>query len=142
MKNSHVIPALIHKTYNALQNGSSLEFFGTGKPLRQFIYSLDLAHLILWVMREYNEVDPIILSVDEKDEISIKDAFDAVVKSFDYKVIIFKSNSNLLYCFRVKLFMTLVNLMVNSRKPHQTLNCVNTFPILNLLPLKRPFNTL
>lgn len=54
LTNSHVIPALIHKTYNAIQNGTSLEFFGTGKPLRQFIYSLDLAHLILWVMREYN----------------------------------------------------------------------------------------
>lgn len=30
-------------------------------------------------------MDPIILSVDEKDEISIKDAFDAVLKAFDYK---------------------------------------------------------
>ncbi len=31
-------------------------------PLRQFIYSLDLAKLFLWVVREYDEVDPIILS--------------------------------------------------------------------------------
>lgn len=35
---------------------------GTGKPLRQFIYSLDLARLFIWVLREYKEVDPIILS--------------------------------------------------------------------------------
>jgi len=85
LTNSHVVPALIHKTYNAIQNGTPLEFFGSGKPLRQFIYSFDLAHLILWVMREYNEIEPIILSVDEKDEISIKDAFDSVLKAFDYK---------------------------------------------------------
>lgn len=35
---------------------------GSGKPLRQFIYSLDLAKLIVWVLREYNSVEPIILS--------------------------------------------------------------------------------
>lgn len=35
---------------------------GTGKPLRQFIYSLDLAKLFIWVLREYDSVEPIILS--------------------------------------------------------------------------------
>lgn len=35
---------------------------GTGKPLRQFIYSLDLAKLFIWVLREYNEIEPVILS--------------------------------------------------------------------------------
>lgn len=36
--------------------------FGTGKPLRQFIYSIDLAKLFLWVLRNYDEVQPVILS--------------------------------------------------------------------------------
>jgi len=36
--------------------------WGTGAPLRQFIYSLDLARLFIWVLREYPEIDPIILS--------------------------------------------------------------------------------
>lgn len=36
--------------------------YGTGKPLRQFIYSHDLAKLIIWVLREYDNVSPIILS--------------------------------------------------------------------------------
>jgi len=35
---------------------------GSGKPLRQFIYSVDLAKLIIWVLREYDSVEPIILS--------------------------------------------------------------------------------
>lgn len=35
---------------------------GTGKPLRQFIYSLDLAKLMIFVLRNYDEVEPIILS--------------------------------------------------------------------------------
>jgi nucleoside-diphosphate-sugar epimerase len=36
--------------------------WGTGSPRRQFIYSLDLARLMIWVLREYQEIDPIILS--------------------------------------------------------------------------------
>lgn len=41
---------------------TSFTVMGSGKPLRQFIYSLDLAKLFLWVLREYEEIDPIILS--------------------------------------------------------------------------------
>lgn len=45
-------------------NSEDMEFkvMGSGKPLRQFIYSLDLAKLFVWVLREYNSVEPIILS--------------------------------------------------------------------------------
>lgn len=57
---------------------------GTGKPLRQFIYSLDLAKLVVWALREYNEVDPIILSVGEEDEVSIKDVAENIVKAIKY----------------------------------------------------------
>lgn len=42
--------------------GDTFTVMGTGKPLRQFIYSLDLAKLFIWVLRDYNEIDPIILS--------------------------------------------------------------------------------
>ena len=42
----------------------------SGSPLRQFIYSGDLAALTVWTMRNYGSVDPIILSVGEEDEVS------------------------------------------------------------------------
>ena len=77
---------------------------GTGKPLRQFIYSRDLAKLFIWQMREYNEIDPIILSgqlgrlarrlqpanhsmpsVGEEDEVSIKQVADAIVKAVGFE---------------------------------------------------------
>lgn len=61
-QDSHVIPGLIHKAYIAKKEGKPLVVYGSGKPLRQFIYSVDLAKLFLWVLREYNEIDPIILS--------------------------------------------------------------------------------
>lgn len=84
LENSHVIPGLIHKCWLAKKNNTPFVVSGTGKPLRQFIYSRDLAKLFIWVLREYNEVEPIILSVDEKDEVSIKDVSDAIVKAMAF----------------------------------------------------------
>ncbi|XP_015926314.1 GDP-L-fucose synthase [Parasteatoda tepidariorum] len=85
LEDGHVLPGLIHKTYEAQKNGAPLVIWGSGKPLRQFIYSLDLAKLIIWVLREYDEIDPIILSVDEEQEVSIKDAALAVTEAFNFK---------------------------------------------------------
>lgn len=53
---------------------------------RQFIYSRDLARLMIWVLREYPETDPIILSVDEADEVTIGDVAMAIVDAMDFKV--------------------------------------------------------
>ncbi|KAJ3056764.1 GDP-L-fucose synthase [Rhizophlyctis rosea] len=85
LTDGHVIPALIHKCYQAKVEGKPLPVYGSGKALRQFIFSEDLAKLIIWTMREYNETEPIILSVDEADEISIKEAVEAVVKAADFR---------------------------------------------------------
>lgn len=89
------------------ENGTPFVVSGTGKPLRQFIYSRDLAKLFIWTLREYQEIDPIILSgklivfspmkavtdliiyggcsVGEKDEVSIKDVADAIVKALKFE---------------------------------------------------------
>lgn len=85
LENAHVIPALTHKALLAKRDGKSLEVSGTGKPLRQFIFSEDLARLFIWSIREYNSVEPIIFSVDEKDEVTIADAVNAIVKAMDFK---------------------------------------------------------
>ncbi|VDN07845.1 unnamed protein product [Thelazia callipaeda] len=85
LQNGHVLPALIHKTYIAKRDKAPLEIFGSGKPLRQFIYSLDLARLFVWVVRSYEEIDPIILSVGENDEISILEAVRCIIDAFKFK---------------------------------------------------------
>lgn len=93
IEDGHVLPGLIHKVYLAKKNNTSLTIWGSGKPLRQFIYSRDLAKLFLWVMKSYDEVDPIILSVDESAEISIKEAAEAVVEAMDFKgEVVFDTN--------------------------------------------------
>lgn len=82
-----------------------LEVWGSGTPKRQFIYSVDLARLILWSMRDYEEIEPIILCGeflssgtfrvhqvvssellpgDDESEVSIKEAAEAVMKAMDY----------------------------------------------------------
>jgi len=85
IQNGHVIPGLIHKAYNAKRDGQPFEIWGTGKPLRQFIYSLDLGRLFVWAIREYEEISPIIFSVDEADEISIGDVSKLVLKSMKFE---------------------------------------------------------
>jgi nucleoside-diphosphate-sugar epimerase len=52
------------QVFIAIFAGDNTEFviWGSGSPLRQFIYSLDLGRLFVWVLREYPEIDPIILS--------------------------------------------------------------------------------
>ncbi|RUP49911.1 hypothetical protein BC936DRAFT_141004 [Jimgerdemannia flammicorona] len=84
LEDSHVLPGLTHKCYLAKKNSTPFVVSGTGKPLRQFIYSRDLAKLFIWTLREYQEIDPIILSVGEKDEVSIKDVADAIVKAVGF----------------------------------------------------------
>ena len=73
VQGGHVIPGLIHKCYVAKQTGGEFTVWGSGTPLRQFIYSLDLAALMVWVLRDYDSIEPIILSVGEADEVSIRD---------------------------------------------------------------------
>ena len=85
LEDGHVIPALIHKCYLAKQNNEKFIVRGTGKPLRQFIYSTDLAKLMLWVLESYDEKDSIILSVGEEEEMSIGDVARLVAKEFDYE---------------------------------------------------------
>ncbi|KAF8892254.1 hypothetical protein BD779DRAFT_1610376 [Infundibulicybe gibba] len=85
LEDSHVIPGLIHKCYLAKRNNTPFVVSGTGKPLRQFIYSYDLAKLFIWMLREYNDVEPLILSVGEDEEVSIKQVADAIVKAVGFQ---------------------------------------------------------
>ena len=81
--NGHVIPSLIHKCFLARENKTSLKIWGSGNPLREFIFSKDVAKLTEWVLFNYNETEPIILSTSE--EISIKDVVGIIVELMNFK---------------------------------------------------------
>lgn len=84
LEDGHVIPALIHQCYLAKKDNKPFIVRGDGSPLRQFIYSIDLAKLILWVLEDYEKKDNIILSVSENDEVSIKEVAEEIAKSMNY----------------------------------------------------------
>ena len=67
------------------ENGTEFVVSGTGKPLRQFIYSRDLAKLMVWQLRFYDQIDPLILSVSEAEEVTIKHVADEIVRAVGFE---------------------------------------------------------
>jgi GDP-L-fucose synthase len=90
IEDGHVLPGLMHKVLLAKQRHSKgepggFEVWGSGTPLRQFIYSEDLGALMVWTLRHYDSIEPIILSVPESAEVTIKEAAMAVVDGMGYR---------------------------------------------------------
>lgn len=79
-ENSHLIPALIRKAYVASKTGQDFIVWGDGTPLRQFIYSEDLAKIILWAIENWNSGTPM-MAINEK-EYSIKEVVDIIANRF------------------------------------------------------------
>ena len=94
LKDAHVIPALIHKCYIASLTSTKFVINGNGDPLRQFIYSEDLAKLILIILEKYNENDNIILSSSESDEVSIKKIANIISESMKCDNLVFDNDIN------------------------------------------------
>lgn len=85
LTDSHVIPGLIHKCYLAKKNSQDFIVSGTGKPLRQFIYSRDLAKFILWILNNEISNHSLILAPNPEDEISIEQVAKRIAKEFNYQ---------------------------------------------------------
>lgn len=83
----HVIPSLIHQCYLAIQDDGAFVVKGSGKPMRQFIYSEDLAELLMWTLLNYDG-ELLILSVPEQAEVHISDVAKIIAKHMGYKDLI------------------------------------------------------
>ena len=83
LQSSHMVPALIHKCYNACKSNTDFEVWGDGSPLREFIYSKDLGKLIDWVLQNYNDEEALILSTDE--EVSVKEIVSIICDEFNFQ---------------------------------------------------------
>jgi len=72
LENSHVLPALIRKFHEAkTQNKSTVEIWGDGSPLREFLFADDLADALVYLLLNYNEKP--FVNVGFGEDISIKD---------------------------------------------------------------------
>jgi GDP-L-fucose synthase len=70
--NSHVIPGLLRKFHEAKETKKDfVEIWGTGSPLREFMYVDDLADACFFLMQRYN--DRLFINVGTGEELTIKE---------------------------------------------------------------------
>lgn len=83
-KDSHVIPGLIMRMHNAKVNGSEVfNIWGTGKPLREFLYIDDFALAIQFLI--FNQPTETLLNVGSGEEISIYDLAEKLKKIIGFQ---------------------------------------------------------
>ncbi len=83
IENGHIIPALIHKIHIANKTNRNLEVWGTGKPLREFIFSRDVANISKILIEKYDDIKPIIVSPSQ--EVSIEEVVYTIAKQMGFK---------------------------------------------------------
>ena len=83
-ENSHVLPGLIRRFHEAKINESpTVTCWGDGTPLREFLYTDDLADACVFLMNNYDGEDPI--NVGSGTEISIKTLAETIAKTVGYQ---------------------------------------------------------
>ena len=69
-ENSHVLPALLRRFHEAkVEQKSEVKIWGSGKPLREFMFSDDLADACFYLMQNYE--NPELVNVGTGEEVSI-----------------------------------------------------------------------
>lgn len=83
LENSHVLPSLIRKIHEAkVADRKSVEIWGTGKPLREFLYVDDLADAGLFLMKNYNDSE--IINIGTGKDISISNLVRIITDVINY----------------------------------------------------------
>jgi len=71
LNNSHVLPALIRKFHTAKVTGApSVEVWGTGSPMREFLHVDDLADACFFLLQNYN--DELFVNIGTGEDLTIK----------------------------------------------------------------------
>ena len=84
LANSHVLPALMRKFHEAkLANQPTAEVWGSGSPLREFLYVDDLADGLLFLMDNYDGID--FVNIGSSKEVSIKELAHTIKDVVGYK---------------------------------------------------------
>ena len=83
LEDGHVLPSLIHKFHLADISGSDVTIWGSGSPLREFVFSEDVSKLTRILFDNYKEGIPVIISSGK--EISIKEVVEIIANEFNFK---------------------------------------------------------
>jgi len=80
---SHVIPGLIRKMHDAkINKETEFKIWGTGKPLREFLYVDDLAKSIIYILK--NKINDELINIGSGEEVSIYDLSKKIKNTLDY----------------------------------------------------------
>lgn len=83
-QNSHVLPALIRKFHEAKVNGTAeVTIWGSGSPMREFLFADDLAGACYFLMQEYNE--PGFVNIGTGKDLTIKDLALLIKKAIGFE---------------------------------------------------------
>jgi len=91
-ENSHVLPALIRRFHEAkVNNSKEVVIWGSGKPLREFLFADDMAEACVFLMENYNEKE--FVNIGTGKEISINNLAELVKAIVGYEgSIVYDSN--------------------------------------------------
>lgn len=92
LNNSHVLPALIRKAHEAKKAGAaSMNAWGSGKPLREFLYSDDMAEACVYLLENSARLlqqlppdQPPLVNVGSGSDLSIRELLELVCKVVGY----------------------------------------------------------
>jgi GDP-L-fucose synthase len=83
-QNSHVLPALIRKFDEAKKLGENeVVIWGSGKPMREFLFADDLAEACYFLMQTYNE--PNLINIGTGEDLTIKELALLIKEVVDFK---------------------------------------------------------
>ena len=82
LETSHVLPAMIAKFHNAVNNNSSVQLWGDGSAMREFLHVDDLAEACYVCMQNYEEAGHI--NVGTGEDITIKQLAETIADVVDY----------------------------------------------------------
>ena len=83
-ENSHVLPALIRRFHEAkINDAEQVTIWGSGSPLREFLFADDLAEACYYLMQHYDE--PSLVNIGTGEDISIKDLALLIKKVIGYE---------------------------------------------------------
>jgi GDP-L-fucose synthase len=84
LQNSHVLPAMIRKFHEAkVENKPSVELWGTGKPMREFLHANDLAEACVFLMENYD--GKTLVNIGTGVDVTIKELAETIQATVGYE---------------------------------------------------------
>lgn len=84
LQNSHVLPALLRKFIEAKQNNASeVVIWGSGTPMREFLFVDDLAEACVFLMQNYDDAETVNIGTGE--DVTIKELAETIKKTVGFE---------------------------------------------------------